>query len=69
MLICGRAVEQTMIHPLYREYYAAIKRNEDGHFEPTYSDIQNMLSYKKAKCQNISKVWYPSSKNEVDRRS
>lgn len=30
MLICGRAIEQTMIHPLYREYYAAIKRNEKG---------------------------------------
>lgn len=69
MLICGRAIEQTMIHPLYREYYAAIKRNEKGHFEPTYSDIQNMLLYKKAKCQNISRVWYPSSKNEEDRRN
>lgn len=58
-----------MIHPLHREYYAALKRNEEDHFEPTYSDIHNLLSYKKAKCQNMSRVWYTSSKNEVDRRN
>ena len=33
-----------MIHPLYRGYYAAIKRNEEDPFEPTYSDIHNLLS-------------------------
>lgn len=34
-----RVVEETMGHPLNKEYYATVKKNEEDYSKPTCRDI------------------------------